>query len=357
MTEIDVSLRDVRKSYGDVIAVDGITLDVPRGAFISLLGPSGCGKTTTLRIVAGFERPNRGDVLIRGQRVTNVPPYRRDYGMVFQNFALFPHLTIADNVAFGLRMRRVDRASRTRQVREALALVKLAGFESRYPDQLSGGQQQRVALARALVLHPAVLLLDEPLGSLDKKLREEMQVEIRDLQRQFAISTIFVTHDREEALTMSDAIAVMNHGVIEQFGAPRETFERPRTEFVARFMGAENVLEGRVAAADGEAQVIDLGTGRARARASGRSVGERILIAVRPENIALSRQDDRLDMRAVVTSVVYHGATTHVYMAAGEVPLVAHLPNRVSDELALQQGDSVRCSWSEGSTIVLVDRR
>jgi putative spermidine/putrescine transport system ATP-binding protein/spermidine/putrescine transport system ATP-binding protein len=357
MTEIDVSLRDVHKSYGDVVAVDGITLDVPRGAFISLLGPSGCGKTTTLRIVAGFERPDRGDVVIRGQRVTNVPPYRRDYSMVFQNFALFPHLTIADNVAFGLRMRRIDRARRARQVREALALVKLADFESRYPDQLSGGQQQRVALARALVLRPAVLLLDEPLGSIDKKLREEMQVEIRDLQRQFAISTIFVTHDQEEALTMSDAIAVMNHGVIEQFGAPREVFERPRTGFVARFMGAENVLEGRVAAADGEVQAIDLGVGRIRACASGRSVGERVLVAVRPENIVLSRQDDGLGLRAVVTSVVYHGATTHVHMAAGDVPLFAHMTNRMSDELALQQGESVRCNWSEGNTIVLVDRR
>ena len=357
MTEVDVSLRGVRKSFGEIVAVDGLTLDVPRGAFISLLGPSGCGKTTTLRIVAGFERPNRGDVLIRGQRVTDVPPYRRDYGMVFQNFALFPHLTIADNVAFGLRMRHVERASRSRQVNEALSVVKLAGFENRYPNQLSGGQQQRVALARALVLRPAVLLLDEPLGSLDKKLREEMQVEIRDLQRQFAISTIFVTHDQEEALTMSDAVAVMNHGVIEQFGAPREVFEQPRTEFVARFMGADNVLEGRVAAADGEAQGIDLPTGRVRARASGRSLGERILVAVRPENVALSRRDDPLGIRAVVTSVVYHGATTHVYMAAGEEPLVAHLPNRMSDELALREGDPIRCNWSEGSTIVLADRR
>ncbi len=355
--EVDVSLRGVRKSYGDVIAVDDVTLDIPRGAFISLLGPSGCGKTTTLRIVAGFERPNSGDVLIRGQRVNDVPPYRRDYGMVFQNFALFPHLTIAENVAFGLRMRRVDRTVAAQQVREALAVVKLAALENRYPSQLSGGQQQRVALARALVLKPAVLLLDEPLGSLDKKLREEMQVEIRDLQKQFAISTIFVTHDQDEALTMSDAIAVMNHGVIEQFGAPREVFEQPRTEFVARFMGADNVLEGRIAAAEGESLQVDLATGRIGARASGRSAGSKVLVAVRPENVVLSHHDASSGIGAVVTAVVYHGATSHIYLMAGKEPLVAHLPNRVSSELGLRAGDPIRCSWTENSTIVLADRR
>ncbi|MEO8345642.1 MAG: ABC transporter ATP-binding protein [Betaproteobacteria bacterium] len=360
-TDIDVSLQQVRKTYGGVVAVDGVTLDVPRGSFISLLGPSGCGKTTTLRIVAGFEYPDHGDVLIRGQRVTDIPPYRRNCGMVFQNFALFPHLSIADNVAFGLRMRRVHRPERTEQVREALSLVKLSGFEERYPNQLSGGQQQRVALARALVLRPSVLLLDEPLGSLDKKLREEMQVEIRDLQQRFAISTIFVTHDQEEALTMSDAVAVMNHGVIEQFGTPREVFERPRTEFVARFMGANNVLRGRVASNESELQAVELGTGRIHVRAGGKHVGDRILVTVRPENMSLSRGDVSSGnvssgISAIVTSVVYHGATTHVYMAAGEEPLVAHLPNRASDDLRLTEGDSLRCSWSEESTIMLADR-
>ncbi len=360
MTEVDVSLRSVRKSYGDVVAVAGLTLDIPRGAFFSLLGPSGCGKTTTLRIVAGFERPDRGDVLIRGRRVTEVPPYRRDYGMVFQNFALFPHLSIADNVAFGLRMRRVDRGSIERQVSEALALVKLAGFERRFPNQLSGGQQQRVALARALVLRPAVLLLDEPLGSLDAKLREEMQVEIRDLQRQFAISTLFVTHDQDEALTMSDAVAVMNHGVIEQLGTPREVFERPRTEFVARFMGAGNVLEGRVVAADGGVQTIDLGTGNARARAGGKRSGDRVLVTVRPENVSLAREAGDMGVRANVASVVYHGATTHVHLVAGPAdagaPMVAHLPNRSGGDAEWQRGETVYCRWSEESTIVLADR-
>ncbi len=355
--EIDVSLIHVRKSYGDVVAVADLVLNVPRGAFFSLLGPSGCGKTTTLRIVAGFERPDRGDVLIRGRRVTNVPPYRRDYGMVFQNFALFPHMSIADNVAFGLRMRGVDRAGMKRKVQEALGLVKLPGYESRYPNQLSGGQQQRVALARALVLRPAVLLLDEPLGSLDKKLREEMQIEIHDLQRQFAISTIFVTHDQDEALTMSDAIAVMNHGLIEQIGTPREVFERPGTEFVARFMGAGNVLEGRIVSTDGDAQLIDLGVGRARGRGSGKRIGEAVLIAVRPENIALSREASDTGVRASVASVVYHGAITHVHMMAGETALVAHLSNRASAEATWEIGDIAHCRWGEESTIVLADRR
>jgi putative spermidine/putrescine transport system ATP-binding protein/spermidine/putrescine transport system ATP-binding protein len=360
MAESDVSLRRVHKSYGDVVAVANLVLDIPRGAFFSLLGPSGCGKTTTLRLVAGFERPDRGDVLIRDQRVNDVPPYRRDYAMVFQNFALFPHLSIADNVAFGLRMRRVDRSGIKRQVGEALALVKLAGYEHRFPNQLSGGQQQRVALARALVLRPAVLLLDEPLGALDAKLREEMQVEIRDLQRQFAISTLFVTHDQDEALTMSDAIAVMNRGVIEQLGTPREVFERPRTEFVARFMGAGNVLQGRVVSSDETVQTIDLGAGRTRAPASGKSPGERVLVTVRPENVSLARDAGDFGVRASVSSVVYHGATTHVHLEAsvadGVAPMVAHLPNRAGGDAEWKRGETVHCRWREASTIVLADR-
>ena len=360
MTEFDVSLRAVRKSYGEVMAVADLTLDIPRGAFFSLLGPSGCGKTTTLRMVAGFAQPDSGEVLIRGQRVTKVPAYKRDYGMVFQNFALFPHLSIADNVAFGLRMRRIDRGSIKRQVAEALALVKLAGFELRFPNQLSGGQQQRVALARALVLRPAVLLLDEPLGALDAKLREEMQVEIRDLQRQFDISTIFVTHDQDEALTMSDAIAVMNHGVIEQLGTPREVFERPRTEFVARFMGAGNVMEGRVVATNGAVQTLDLGAGSVRVRDSGKRHGERVLVTVRPENVSLAREAGESGVRATVTSIVYHGAMTHVHLVTGSadavVPMVAHLPNRSTNNTGWQCGERVCCRWDEESTIVLADR-
>jgi len=245
--EADVVLSRVRKSFGAVVAVDDVSMSIARGSIVSLLGPSGCGKTTTLRLVAGFERPDAGEVAIRGARVNDVPPYRRDFGMVFQSYALFPHLTVADNVGFGLRMRHVPREERRRLVAEALALVKLEGFADRQPRQLSGGQQQRVALARAIVFKPAVLLLDEPLGALDKMLREEMQVELRQLQQRLAITTVFVTHDQEEALTLSDRVAVMRGGRIEQVGAPREIYERPATEFVAGFLGASNFLDAEVA--------------------------------------------------------------------------------------------------------------
>ena len=220
-SDADVYLGGVSKSYGSVPAVRDLTLAIPRGVFFSLLGPSGCGKTTTLRLIAGFEQPSAGAVFIRGADVTAVPPYRRDFAMVFQNFALFPHLSVAENVAFGLRMRRIAGSERAGRVKEALDLVKLAGYGERYPKQLSGGQQQRVALARAIIVRPAVLLLDEPLGALDKSLREDMQVELRQLQRKLGITTVFVTHDQEEALTLSDQVAVMRDGVIEQLGPPR----------------------------------------------------------------------------------------------------------------------------------------
>ena len=227
MSEADVRLDKVRKSFGAVVAVNDVTLDIERGTIFSLLGPSGCGKTTTLRLIAGFEQPSAGEVYIRGQRVTAIAPYRRDFSMVFQSYALFPHLNVAENVAFGLRMRRVPRGERGAAVKEALELVKLGALADRYPRQLSGGQQQRVALARAIVVKPAVLLLDEPLGALDKMLREEMQVELRDLQQRLGITAVFVTHDQEEALTLSDRVAVMRGGVIEQIGAPREIYDRP----------------------------------------------------------------------------------------------------------------------------------
>src|SRR6185437_3505758 len=214
--DIDVRLASVSKSYGSVPAIRDLDLTIARGVFFSLLGPSGCGKTTTLRLIAGFEQPSAGAVFIRNRDVTAVPPYRRDFAMVFQNFALFPHLSVAENVAFGLRMRRIGGVERASRVKEALDLVKLAGYGERYPKQLSGGQQQRVALARAILVRPAVLLLDEPLGALDKSLREEMQVELRQLQKTLGITAVFVTHDQEEALTMSDRVAVMRDGVIEQ---------------------------------------------------------------------------------------------------------------------------------------------
>ena len=243
---IDVELTNVTKRFGKVVAVDDISLKVKRGEFLTLLGPSGCGKTTTMRMIAGLEKPTTGVIHIREKDITFAPPYQRDASLMFQNYALFPHKTVFDNVAFGLKYGRVPKEERRKLVNEALELVHLPGIESRYPRQLSGGQQQRVALARALVVHPAVLLLDEPLSNLDRKLRERMQVELKQIQEQVGVTFIFVTHDQQEALTLSDRIAVMNQGVIEQMGTPLEIYEKPRSRFVAEFVGQSNLFEGRV---------------------------------------------------------------------------------------------------------------
>jgi spermidine/putrescine ABC transporter ATP-binding subunit len=248
--------RVTKRFPGGVVAVAGVELTVEPGEFFSLLGPSGCGKTTTLRMIAGFEEPDEGRVVIGGRDLTHVPVHHRDMGMVFQSYALFPHRTVAENVAFGLRMRKVAKAEANARVAAALAQVKLEGYEKRRPAELSGGQQQRVALARAIVIRPPVLLCDEPLGALDRKLRQAMQVELKELQRALGVTLVFVTHDQEEALAMSDRIGVMNSGRLEQVGAPAEIYDRPRTRFVAEFIGEINLIEGtmsggRFAAADG----------------------------------------------------------------------------------------------------------
>ena len=244
MTSATIKLDNVTKTFdGRVLAVDGVTLDIAAGEFFSLLGPSGCGKTTSLRMIAGFELPDSGRVHVAGRDITDLPVHKRDMGMVFQSYALFPHRTVAENVAFGLRMREVAKPDIERRVKAALAQVALTGLEERKPGQLSGGQQQRVALARALVVEPPVLLCDEPLGALDRKLRQQMQFELKELQKRLGVTLVFVTHDQEEALAMSDRIAVMNHGKVEQVGAPTEIYERPRTRFVADFIGEINILE------------------------------------------------------------------------------------------------------------------
>ncbi|MFZ9414541.1 MAG: ABC transporter ATP-binding protein, partial [Alphaproteobacteria bacterium] len=302
----------------------------------------------TLRLVAGFERPDAGEVSIRGARVNDVPPYRRDFGMVFQSYALFPHLTVADNVGFGLRTRHVPREERRRLVAEALALVKLEGFADRQPRQLSGGQQQRVALARAIVFKPAVLLLDEPLGALDKMLREEMQVELRQLQQRLAITTVFVTHDQEEALTLSDRVAVMRGGRIEQVGAPREIYERPATEFVAGFLGASNFLDAEVA---GPGRVRVGGAGFDVPGASG-APGTRLRLAVRPERVALS-PDGGEGLEATLRDVIFRGSTVHFYLESAIGPLLAYRQNEDGGDRGLRPGQRVRCSWSPGSAVVV----
>ena len=256
--QIDVRLDRITKRFHEVVAVDDLSLDIERGEFFSMLGPSGCGKTTTLRMIGGFEEASGGTIYLGEADVTGLPPYKRDVNTVFQNYALFPHLTVFENVAFGLRRKKVTSDSISTRVREMLELVELPGYESRQPAQLSGGQQQRVALARALINHPRVLLLDEPLGALDLKLRKQMQLELKRIQTEVGITFIYVTHDQEEAMTMSDRIAVMRAGRIEQLGTPEELYERPTTAFVAGFLGVSNLLDGEVAGRDGSLVTVRL---------------------------------------------------------------------------------------------------
>ncbi|HEX8013430.1 MAG TPA: ABC transporter ATP-binding protein [Casimicrobiaceae bacterium] len=350
---IDVRLATVRKSFGAVVAVDKVDLEIRRGTIFSLLGPSGCGKTTTLRLIAGFEQPDAGEVYIRGERVTTLPPYRRNFSMVFQSYALFPHLNVADNVAFGLRMRGTARSDRTRAVREALDLVKLGSLADRHPRQLSGGQQQRVALARALVIKPAVLLLDEPLGALDKMLREEMQIELRSLQQRLGITAVFVTHDQEEALTLSDCVAVMRNGVIEQTGAPREIYDRPHNEFVAGFLGASNFIDGTIVAREGATAIVETPAGRAPL-AAGSPIAARVRIAIRPERMRMLR-GDAPGLLARIRDIVYRGPVTHFYLDSAAGPLLCYRQNTDAGDASV--GDEVRCAWDPASAVVLSEVR
>ena len=346
--EATVELRDLVKRYGATVALDGVSLAIHPGEFFTLLGPSGCGKTTTLRSVAGFVVPDAGDVFLDGARVNDVPPHRRRVGMVFQHYALFPHRTVTQNIAFGLRMQRVAKDEIMGLVAEALALVRLPDHGHRYPRELSGGEQQRVALARALVTRPTVLLLDEPLGALDKKLRDHMKIELKRLQRDVGVTTIYVTHDQEEALTMSDRLAVMRAGHIEQVGAPREIYETPGTVFVAGFIGNTNLLAGR---SRGGAAVECAGVTIATA-ASAPAAGAPVTIAVRPERIRLD-DTGRLDneVAATVAHVVYQGETVRYLLAAeGGLELQAVELGRVR----FPAGSRVRAGWAAADARVLL---
>ncbi|HKX16709.1 MAG TPA: ABC transporter ATP-binding protein, partial [bacterium] len=287
----EIRLRGLTKRFGEVVAVDGLTLDAASGELIALLGPSGCGKTTTLRMVAGFETPTAGQIVLGDRDVTGQAPERRNCGMVFQHYALFPHLTVAQNVAFGLEMRQVPRTEVARRAAEILDRVGLGGLGARFPRQLSGGQQQRTALARALVINPSVLLLDEPLANLDAKLREEMRFYIRSLQREFGITTLYVTHDQAEALVLADRVAVMMDGVLRQFDAPEAIYHRPRSAAVAAFIGLTNLLPGRVASRAGDVLVVETPAGRIRGRGvPDLATGARTALSVRPEHIDLESE-------------------------------------------------------------------
>jgi spermidine/putrescine ABC transporter ATP-binding subunit len=341
-----VELQGLVKRYGATLALDGVSLGIRPREFFTLLGPSGCGKTTTLRTVAGFVSPDAGEVLIDGARVNTVPPHRRRVGMVFQHYALFPHRTVSQNVAFGLRMQGVDRAEIGRRVGEALALVQLPGHGGRYPRELSGGEQQRVALARALVTQPSVLLLDEPLGALDKKLRDHMKLELKRLQREVGVTTIYVTHDQEEALTMSDRIAVMHRGRVEQVATPRALYETPATAFVAGFIGNVNLLAGRVL---GPGVVESAGIKLAAAGEA--PEGAAVTLALRPERVRLESPEP-LDaaIAMAVTHVVYQGETVR-YLLRGDTGL--ELQAVELGEVRFAAGARVRAGWAAADARIL----
>jgi len=326
-----VELRGVSKQFGEFTALHPADLVVEDGSFVTFLGPSGCGKTTTLRMIAGLEAPSGGDIVVRGDRVNDIPIYRRNLGLVFQNYALFPHKTVFDNVGFGLKYRKVSRDEATRRVRDALRLVQLPHTEDRFPRQLSGGQQQRIALARAIVIEPRVLLLDEPLSALDANLREEMRVELKRIQRELGIATVFVTHDQAEALAMSDKVVVMNHGVIEQEGSPEQVYNEPNTEFVAGFLGHSNILPATVAGGEGDFARVRLDDGpeifaRARPERDYRE-GDRVRVVIRAEHLQLAPRHEAGERETVtegrITTVDYQGQLARYFLESGSLGLQA----------------------------------
>jgi putative spermidine/putrescine transport system ATP-binding protein len=344
-----LSIGHLRKTYGDLTVVNDVNIDIADGEFLVLLGPSGCGKTTTLRMVAGFIAPSDGSISIGERDVTNLPPWKRNCGLVFQSYALFPHMTVAENVAFGLEMRKISPADRAPRVAEALRLVQLAGFDERYPRQLSGGQQQRVALARALAMEPDVLLLDEPLSNLDAKLRQEVRVEIRDLQRKLGLTTIMVTHDQEEALTMADRLVVMEKGRVRQIGTQRELYEKPADRFVAGFIGRSAFLDGETSSPGRFRTTGGLDIACAAATAPGKST-----LALRPERIAVGAEASGLanHFEAKVEHASYLGALLeiHVRLSAHDQMLL-QIPNRqgVSEP---RPGDTITIGWAEDAGLV-----
>jgi spermidine/putrescine transport system ATP-binding protein len=353
---VAVRLSGITKRFGDFTAVDDLNLDIYEGEFFSLLGPSGCGKTTTLRMIAGFEEPTRGEISVAGEQVQGVPPYRRPVNTVFQSYAIFPHLNVFDNVAFGLRRAKVSKDEVASRVTAACEMVQLVGFEKRKPGMLSGGQQQRVALARALVNRPKVLLLDEPLGALDLKLRKEMQLELKSLQEEVGITFVYVTHDQEEALTMSDRIAVMNEGKVQQLAGPTTLYETPANRFVAGFIGQTNVFSGTVEAADGERTTLRTREGLrveavAREQVSVKE-GEEVHAAVRPEKVRFGGSGDNVSA-AEVKQVVYLGASTqYIVELEGGGRLVLYQQNAF-DAAGPSEGDGVSVSWDAQNCLVL----
>ncbi len=352
-----VSLIDVTRRFGDVEAVKNVSFDIEAGEFVSLLGPSGCGKTTTLRMIAGFEYPDEGDITLDGKSIVATPPYRRDTSMVFQDYALFPHRSVAQNLAFGLRMRKIPKDEIRAKIETMLELVELPGLGDRKPDQLSGGQQQRVALGRALIVDPAVLLLDEPLGALDLQLRKQMQLELKRIHREIGITFIYVTHDQEEAITMSDRIAVMNQGSVEQIGPATEIYARPETAFVAEFIGDANVLLATVVAV-GEKPTVTFAADTLTMEVArpARTFSERDVVSavVRPENVSIGPDADSFDnvYDMEVSEVIFAGSYVRIHGLIGGSPL--WLTTTVSDASRSNQvGSRVRVGWDAGDVVLV----
>jgi spermidine/putrescine transport system ATP-binding protein len=358
----DVEFRSVTKRFGDLKAVNAVSFQVRKGEFLSLLGPSGCGKTTSLRMMAGFEQPDEGEILIGGVDAVGTPPYRRNVNTVFQQYALFPHMTILDNVAYGMKQKRVGKSERYTRAREALELVRLTAREKHKPSMLSGGQQQRVALARALVNHPRVLLLDEPLGALDLKLRKEMQIELTRIQDEVGITFIYVTHDQGEALSMSDRIAVMSDGVIEQLDTPAEIYDRPLTAFVADFIGEMNFLDGRITAVSGDGFDLDTGKGvvvRARGVATR---GQLARVGIRPARLQIASASVNEPVnaaRAVVDTKMYLGDEVQVLATLEGGTQMVIREQRSGGEAphdALRPGDRITIQWDRTAPVLLAEQ-
>jgi spermidine/putrescine transport system ATP-binding protein len=345
------------KRFDDVLAVNDVTLAIPGGEFFSMLGPSGCGKTTTLRMIAGFETPDEGRILLQGRDVTAVPPQRRNVNMVFQSYGLFPHMSVGENIAFGLKIKRLDRAETEQRVAEVIRTVRLAGLDDRRPAQLSGGQQQRVALARALVNRPAALLLDEPLGALDLQLRKEMQLELKQLQARTGTTFVYVTHDQEEAMTMSDRIAVMRGGVVEQLATPRELYARPASAFVAGFIGVSNLITVRVDRREGGMLAMELADGERLLAVDAGGAGDEVQITVRPEWIKLGEEsvgERESRVTGTVTDIVYLGSVTQllVLLRTGE-RLTVHRLNDQIDHVDPHPGEQVVLRWAAEHSYVI----
>jgi spermidine/putrescine transport system ATP-binding protein len=348
LTDVDVRLEGVVKRFDDVVAVDGVSLDIPAGSFFALLGPSGCGKTTTLRMIGGFEEPDAGRIELGGRDVVGLPPYKRDVNTVFQSYALFPHLSIFENVAFGLRRRGVKGQQLRGRVTEILRRVGLEGYETRRPRQLSGGQQQRVALARALVNSPRVLLLDEPLGALDLKLRKQLQLELKALQHDLGLTFVHVTHDQEEAMTMADTIAVMNRGRVEQLGPPVELYERPATPFVAGFLGVSNLLRGTIAG-PGRVRLAD---GTEISVSSNARTGE-CAAGVRPEKIRLGDGGGSNRLSGRIKETAYVGVATQLIVETAAGTVSVYSQNAEAGAAPPAPGAPVTLSWSPEATFVV----